>query len=87
MSYEIKGKPRQSNEINIRDLKHLSDRDLLFLIGNYVDFEKTYFGLASEHGMARQHELDNTLHSLSEGFEIITKYFTTCGMNTSCHII
>lgn len=39
----------------------------------YVDFGKTYFGLASEHAMARQHELDDTLHSLSEGFEIITK--------------
>ena len=39
----------------------------------YVDFGKTYFGLASEHAMARQHELDDILHSLSEGFEIITK--------------
>lgn len=39
----------------------------------YVDFGKTYFGLASEHDMARRHELDDTLHSLSEGFEIITK--------------
>lgn len=39
----------------------------------YIDFGKTYFGLASEHAMARQHELDNTLHSLSEGFEIIAK--------------
>ncbi len=39
----------------------------------YVDFGKTYFGLASEHVMARQHALEDTLHSLSEGFEIITK--------------
>lgn len=39
----------------------------------YVDFGKTYFGLASEHDMARRHELDDTLHSLSEGFEVITK--------------
>ncbi|MGQ3684168.1 MAG: hypothetical protein ACUBOA_04010 [Candidatus Loosdrechtia sp.] len=39
----------------------------------YVDFGKTYFGLASEHAIARQQELDDTLHSLSEGFEIITK--------------
>lgn len=39
----------------------------------YVDFGKTYFGLASEHDMARRHELDDTLHSLSEGFEIVTK--------------
>ena len=39
----------------------------------YIDFGKTYFSLASEHDMARQHELDDTLHSLSEGFEIITK--------------
>lgn len=39
----------------------------------YVDFGKTYFGLASEHDMARQYEMDNTLYSLSEGFEIITK--------------
>lgn len=39
----------------------------------YIDFGKTYFGLASEHAMAKQFELDNTLHSLSEGFEIITK--------------
>lgn len=39
----------------------------------YVDFGKTYFGLASEHDIARQHELDDTLYSLSEGFEIIIK--------------
>lgn len=39
----------------------------------YVDFGKTYFCLASEHDMARQHELDDTLRSLSEGFEIIIK--------------
>ncbi|MDN3513976.1 MAG: hypothetical protein NG747_06220 [Candidatus Brocadia sp.] len=39
----------------------------------YADFGKTYFGLASEHVIARQHELNDTLHSLSEGFEIITK--------------
>lgn len=39
----------------------------------YIDFGKTYFGLASEHEMARQHELDETLYSLSEGFEVIAK--------------
>ncbi|MCF6159612.1 MAG: hypothetical protein E3K32_13820 [wastewater metagenome] len=39
----------------------------------YINFGKTYFGLASEHGMAREQELDDTLYSISEGFEIITK--------------
>ncbi len=39
----------------------------------YIDFGKTYFGLASEHDIARQHELNDTLYSLSEGFEIIIK--------------
>lgn len=39
----------------------------------YIDFGKTYFGLASEHDMARRHELDETLHFLSEGFEIVAK--------------
>lgn len=39
----------------------------------YIDFGKTYFGLASEHTMAKQHELDDVLYSLSEGFEIIIK--------------
>lgn len=39
----------------------------------YVDFGKMYFGLASEHNIARQQEIDDILYSLSEGFEIITK--------------
>jgi len=40
---------------------------------SYVNYGKFYFGLASEHDLARQNELEDILYSLSDGFEIIAK--------------
>lgn len=39
----------------------------------YVDFGKTYYGLASEHTNARKNRLTDTLSQLSEGFEVVAQ--------------
>lgn len=41
--------------------------------GYYVDFGKTYYGLASEHTNARKNRLTGTLSQLSEGFEAVAQ--------------
>src|SRR5574337_61577 len=46
MSHE-KGKKRQNNELNAHGLDHLSDRDLLFLIENYVTKRQDYEHIAN----------------------------------------
>ncbi|ODS31897.1 MAG: hypothetical protein SCARUB_02977 [Candidatus Scalindua rubra] len=45
----------------------------------YVDFGKTYYGLASEHTNARKNRLSATLSQLSEGFEVVAQVL--CFMN------
>ncbi len=38
-------------------------------LAHYVQFGRTYYGLASDHRFARRHRLDDTLYKLSSGFE------------------
>ncbi|MBI2192575.1 MAG: hypothetical protein HYU36_11385 [Planctomycetes bacterium] len=37
----------------------------------YIDFGKTYYGLASDHPLSRRSELDTVFTQLSSGFEIV----------------
>lgn len=39
----------------------------------YVDYGKTYYGLAAEHTNARKNRLTSTLSQLSEGFEVVAQ--------------
>lgn len=40
----------------------------------YIDFGKTYYGLASDHQIARRTELDSVFVQLSSGFEIVKQF-------------
>ncbi|MDP6118672.1 MAG: hypothetical protein QF437_15305 [Planctomycetota bacterium] len=40
----------------------------------YMDFGKTYYGLASDHRLARNQELDGVFHQLSTGYEVVKTF-------------
>ncbi|MDA0837700.1 MAG: hypothetical protein O3B01_22205 [Planctomycetota bacterium] len=40
----------------------------------YMDFGKTYYGLAGDHRLARSQELDGVFHQLSAGYEVVKTF-------------